>query len=94
MTNRSVIDYAAQVAVDAIDRSKYPETLPGDWVEAGEWSRRTLNNNVLTLIDADVPFKFIPVDLERRSKTFRVYTKGWAVSLFNSVVGTKYAIFT
>lgn len=90
--NKSVLDYAAQVAIDAIDRSKYPETLPGDWVEAGVWSRRTLNSNVLTLIDADVPFKFYPMDLERRTKTFKVYTKRWSISLFNSVVGTKYAV--
>jgi hypothetical protein len=92
MNNKSVLDYAAQVAIDAIDRNKYPETLPGDWVEAGVWSRKTLNGNVLTLIDADVPLKFIPVDLERRTKTFKVYTKRWSISLFNSVVGTKYAV--
>lgn len=92
MNNKSVLDYAAQVAIDAIDRSKYPKTLPGDWVEAGVWSRRTLNNNILALIDADVPFKFYPTDLERRTRTFKVYTKRWSVSLFNSVVGTKYAV--
>ena len=90
--NKSVLEYAAQVAIDAIDRSKYPETLPGDWVEAGVWSRRTLNYHVMLLIDADVPLKFIPVDLERRTKTFKVYTKRWAVSLFNSVVDTEYAV--
>lgn len=94
MQRNIVLDYAAQVAINAIDKSKYPETLPGDWIEAGEWSRRTLNGNILALIDADVPIKVIAVDLERRSKRFTVYTKRWAVSLFNSVVGTKYAIFS
>ena len=89
---KDVLDYAAAVAIDAVDRSKYPETLPGDWIEVGEWSRRTVNRTVLLLIDADVPIKLIPTEYDHRCKSFRIYTKVWAVSLFNSVVGTKYAV--
>lgn len=46
-----------------------------DWVETGEWPRRTLNTNILGLIGADVPLKIYPTDDERRSKSFKIYTK-------------------